>query len=75
MGMTFLPAITVERELEEQSLVALSWEGQEFSVVTQMLWHKDKWLSPALQAFLTVAREVLQPSQDDASTIVALEAI
>jgi len=75
MGMTFLPAITVERELEEQSLVALSWEGQEFSVVTQMLWHKDKWLSPALQAFLTVAREVLQSSQDDAGAIVALEAI
>jgi DNA-binding transcriptional LysR family regulator len=73
--MTFLPAITVERELEEQSLVALSWEGQEFSVVTQMLWHKDKWLSPALQAFLTVAREVLQSSQDDAGAIVALEAI
>ena len=64
MGVAFLPQITVERELEEGSLVALPWEREEFSVVTQMLWHKDKWLSPALQAFLTIARAVLQAPQE-----------
>ncbi len=61
MGIAFLPALTVERELESGSLVPLNWEGQEFSALVQMLWHKDKWLSPALQAFLEVARDVLQP--------------
>lgn len=64
MGVAFLPQITVERELEEGSLVALPWEREEFSVVTQMLWHKDKWLSPALQAFLTVARTTLQAPRE-----------
>lgn len=59
MGVAFLPTVTVERELEEQTLVVLPWQGEAFSVVTQMLWHKEKWLSPALQAFLTVVRDVL----------------
>lgn len=61
MGIAFLPAMTVARELEAGSLLPLNWEDQQFSAVIQMLWHKDKWLSPALQAFLEVAREVLQP--------------
>lgn len=61
MGITFLPAVTVRQELEEGRLVVLNWEQRSFAVVTQMLWHKDKWLSPALQAFLGVARDVLKP--------------
>ncbi|HEY0755416.1 MAG TPA: LysR family transcriptional regulator [Ktedonobacteraceae bacterium] len=60
MGIAFLPAMTVARELEAGSLVRLNWEDQEFSAVIQMLWHKDKWVSPALQAFLEVTRDVLQ---------------
>lgn len=63
MGIAFLPALTVERELESGSLVMLNWEDQQFSALVQMLWHKDKWLSPALQAFLEVARDVLQPCE------------
>jgi len=50
-GVAFLPQITVERELEEGSLVALPWEREEFRVVTQMLWHKDKWLSLPFRRF------------------------
>lgn len=60
MGITFLPAITVRQELEDGRLVALNWDQRTFEVVTQMIWHKDKWLSPALQAFLEIAREVLK---------------
>jgi hypothetical protein len=40
-------------------MVPLQWNGQPFAVTTQMIWHKEKWLSPALQAFLATAREVL----------------
>ena len=63
MGIAFLPALVVTRELEAGSLIALNWENQSFSALIQMLWHKDKWLSPALQAFLEVARDVLQPKE------------
>jgi hypothetical protein len=26
---------------------------------TQMMWHKDKWLSPAMQAFIATARSTM----------------
>jgi DNA-binding transcriptional LysR family regulator len=61
MGIAFLPGLTVSCELESGKLVRLNWEGQEFTALIQMLWHKDKWLSPALQGFLEVARDVWQP--------------
>ena len=55
MGITILPAVTVSAELAGGKLAALNWT-EEFVAVTQMLWHKDKRLSPALSAFLDLAR-------------------
>lgn len=59
MGIAFLPEMTVKRELDSGNLMTLNWENQQFNATIQMLWHKDKWLSPTLQAFLEVAREVV----------------
>jgi DNA-binding transcriptional LysR family regulator len=61
MGITVLPAMAVNREINEGLLVALNWAGPKLEVITQMIWHKDKWLSPALHAFIEVTYEVLQP--------------
>jgi DNA-binding transcriptional LysR family regulator len=62
MGITMLPAVTVSSELAARKLAALNWT-EACVAVTQMLWHKDKWLSPALSAFLEMARETL-PDQE-----------
>ncbi len=59
MGIASLPAFTVATELQDGRLVALTWEGHEFEVVVQLLWHKEKWLSPAMQAFIDIVRENL----------------
>ena len=59
MGITFLPAITVTSELAQGRLVALPWTGGDYGLITQMAVHKDKWLSPALRAFLDLSRSVL----------------
>ena len=64
MGIAFLPAVTVAAEIAQARLAALQWKGHDFQVVTQVLWHKEKWLSPALNAFLTVTREVLKVTED-----------
>jgi DNA-binding transcriptional LysR family regulator len=64
MGIAFLPAVTVAAEIAQDRLATLQWKGHDFQVVTQVLWHKDKWLSPALNAFLTVTREVLKATED-----------
>jgi hypothetical protein len=32
-------------------------------MVTQIIWHKEKWISPAMQAFLAVTREVIKDAE------------
>ncbi|GHO69509.1 LysR family transcriptional regulator [Ktedonobacter sp. SOSP1-52] len=59
MGIAVLPAVSVNAELAQSKLVILPWE-RDFRIITQMAWHKDKWLSPAFQAFISTAREVLK---------------
>jgi DNA-binding transcriptional LysR family regulator len=57
MGISVLPSVAVDAELKTGALAALQW-GEPFEVLTQMSWHEDRWKSPALRAFLEVAREV-----------------
>lgn len=60
LGLALLPYIATKSEIAQGKLVPLNWAGRDFEVITQMVWHKDKWLSPALQAFLGVVEEVLK---------------
>src|SRR5262245_6607481 len=59
MGLAVLPAVAVARELTLGQLVALRWAESPLEVVTQMVWHAERWQSPALRAFLELARETL----------------
>lgn len=59
MGVAVLPAVAVEAELRRGELASLPWSGPKLAVFTQVLRHKDKWLSPALEAFLDTARETI----------------
>jgi DNA-binding transcriptional LysR family regulator len=65
MGLTVLPAIAVRDEVEQARLVPLPWTQPDFHVLTEMVIHKDKWISPALRAFLEIVRETMQ-DQDQA---------
>jgi DNA-binding transcriptional LysR family regulator len=57
MGVSVLPSVAVNVELGNGKLAALQW-GEPFEVRTQMVWHEERWKSPALRAFLETAREV-----------------
>lgn len=59
IGIAFLPEIAVKAELERGELISLPWELPNLQIVTQMLWHKNKWLSPAIKAFIEITREVI----------------
>lgn len=59
MGIAVLPAIVVATEISQGRLVVLPWSGEPICLVTQMIWHKQKWLSPTLQAFLQITRQIL----------------
>lgn len=57
MGLGVLPEIAVMREMKAGQLAALRWTGPELDVGTHVVWHKDKWMSPNIAAFLKVLRE------------------
>lgn len=60
IGIAVLAAVSVAKETEQGKLVALRWEQPDFGLTTQMIRHKDKWPSPALEAFSEVTHEVLK---------------
>jgi DNA-binding transcriptional LysR family regulator len=60
MGLALLPAIAVWRELRENQFIPLRWSGPSLDIVTHVIWHKDKWVSPAMAAFLELVKSGLK---------------
>jgi DNA-binding transcriptional LysR family regulator len=60
MGIGFLPEIVIACELKKKELTVINWHGARMSIATHIVWHKDKWISPGMQAFLDVLKERLQ---------------
>ncbi|MDT8900004.1 LysR family transcriptional regulator [Anaeroselena agilis] len=56
LGISMLPRFTVEKELSEGRIRAIRWGGPIPDYTVQLLYHKDKWLSPSLGAFLQTVR-------------------
>jgi DNA-binding transcriptional LysR family regulator len=59
MGLAVLPEIACAREVRQGSLVALPWADTDLTMVTQMFWHAERWMSPALRAIIELARETI----------------
>jgi DNA-binding transcriptional LysR family regulator len=62
MGLGLLPAIVVSRELQHHQFKALAWAGPSLDITSHLIWHKDKWISPAMAAFQEL---VMQKIDDD----------
>jgi DNA-binding transcriptional LysR family regulator len=60
MGIGLLPEIVIASELKKRQFAMLNWQGAKMSIETSVVWHKDRWLSPAMQAFLDVVTATLQ---------------
>lgn len=60
MGIALLPRAAVERELQNNQLADLNWIGPNIEMFTQVVYHKDKWLSPTLDSFIELIRERYQ---------------
>lgn len=56
LGVAILPRIYIEKELAANQLAELPWTGPDFGMYTQLIYHKDKWLSPVMLSFLEVTR-------------------
>ena len=61
LGLTVIPEIAVRAELDRKDLIRLDWaESMETGVL--MIWHKDKWISRALDQLMNCVRRVLASS-------------
>jgi DNA-binding transcriptional LysR family regulator len=63
MGVAVLPEVVVAHELRKGTLVALPWPARSLHVFTQIVRKKEKWFSPAMQAFWKSAILQLSPAK------------
>jgi len=59
LGVTILPAIAVEEEVKAGTLKVLPWRGPSFQTNAYLVYHKDKWLSHTILAFIKLVQERL----------------
>ncbi|NDI34617.1 LysR family transcriptional regulator [Chengkuizengella sediminis] len=52
LGISLLPKITVEKELDDGSLSLIPLDEPSIEVYVQLVVHKKKWMSPALKEFI-----------------------
>jgi len=56
MGISFLPTITVQKEIESGQIRHIPW-NDENPVILQIAYHTNKWLSPAISEFIRLINE------------------
>ena len=52
MGVSFLPEFTVKREIEQETLFEIQTDLPQVKMYHQLLYHKNKWMTPQMRAFL-----------------------
>ena len=50
----------MEKEISEGKLVEIDYNGPKFFAYAQLIYHKDKWLSPSIKTFLNMAIDELK---------------
>ncbi|KOS59912.1 LysR family transcriptional regulator [Lysinibacillus agricola] len=58
LGISFLPKMVVEKELENYSLKELTTSMNLAEIFTDIAWHKDKHISPYLADFMEIAMKM-----------------
>ncbi|TKH07525.1 LysR family transcriptional regulator [Peribacillus simplex] len=56
LGISYLSQMSIEEELKQEKLVTLPWIHTEQSVTTQLAYHKNKWLTPAMTKLLEMIK-------------------
>ncbi|MDD3894807.1 MAG: LysR family transcriptional regulator [Syntrophomonadaceae bacterium] len=57
LGIALLPYAAVEKELSAGNMVDLKLSEPEIEMYTQLIYHKNKWLSPTLLSLLDLVNE------------------
>jgi DNA-binding transcriptional LysR family regulator len=60
IGMTVIPEMAIKTELAQNRLQVLPWRDDPLETGVLMIRHRDKWISPALQAFMDLSKTVMK---------------
>lgn len=58
MGISFLPEFTIRKELKQGTLTELKVHGFHMQTWRQIFYHKDKWVTPEMRVFLSLAEKM-----------------
>ena len=64
VGISILPEVTVKEDISKGRLPAIAWDEGALEVAALMIWYKDRWLSPTLDAFMETAGKILKKVYD-----------
>lgn len=56
LGVALLPEMVVEKDIKEGRMKEIPWKTSTSPLFTQIAWHKDKWMTPPLEAFINLTR-------------------
>ena len=59
LGMTVLPRVAVEEEIQQGTLAVVAWREIPQEAALLMIWYRQRWLSPVLRAFMEAVRRAL----------------
>ena len=57
LGICVLPEIAIKEEIQNHKLVPLNYK-HDYHITSQLLYHKDKWISPILANFIQEATDL-----------------
>ncbi|GHI01222.1 LysR family transcriptional regulator [Neobacillus kokaensis] len=60
LGIALLPMMAVEEDIRVGRMNKLGWKNTAAPTYTQIAWHKDKWMTPPLKAFIDLTRQTFK---------------
>ncbi len=60
LGVAMIPLMAIKKEIAQKEMIILPWPEETLETAILMIWHKDRWLSPTLQAFMNTVKEVVK---------------
>lgn len=57
MGISFLPEYVVREDIQKGKLAVLDVDGCDIKLWSQVLYHKNKWVTPQMELFIDIVRK------------------
>lgn len=64
--VSFLPQYVVQKQVRAGRLAVLRVDGPRLQMWSQLVYHKNKWITPQMQAFLELMRRTVGPDSGEA---------